>query len=60
MNFKANEHENEYDYLFAMENLIARKEEKKVTNKEWDSVWMMVETKKRDRKLSIARVKKGS
>ena len=47
MNFKANEHENEDDYLFAMEKLIARKEEKKVTNKEWDSVWMMVETKKR-------------
>ena len=30
-----------------MEKLIARKEEMKVTSKEWDSVWMMVETKKR-------------
>ena len=47
MNFKANDNENEDDYLFAMEKLIARKEEKKVTNKEWDSIWMMVETKKR-------------
>ena len=27
--------------------LIARKEEKKVTSKERDSIWMMVETKKR-------------
>ena len=30
-----------------MEKMIARKEEKKVTSKEWDSIWMMVETKKR-------------
>ena len=34
MNFKANEHENEDDYLFAMEKLIPGIEEKKVTNKE--------------------------
>ena len=27
--------------------MIARKEEKKVSRKEWDSIWMMVETKKR-------------
>ena len=47
MNFKANEHENEDDYLFAMEKLIVRKEEKKVTNKALDSVRMMVETKNR-------------
>ena len=47
MNFKANEHEDEDDYLFAMETLIARKEEKKLTNKEWNSIWMMVETEKR-------------
>ena len=45
--FDANEHENEDEYLFAMERLIARKEEMKVTHKEWDAVWMMVETKKR-------------
>ena len=45
--FDANEHENEDEYLFAMEKLIARKEEMKMTSKEWDSVWMMVETKKK-------------
>ena len=32
--FDANEHENEDEYLFAMERLIARKEEMKVTHKE--------------------------
>ena len=47
MNFKANEYEDEDEYLFAMEKLIARKEEKKVKDKEWNSIWMMVETKKR-------------
>ena len=47
MKFNANEHESEDDYLFTMEKLIARKEEKRVTSKEWDSIWMMVETKKR-------------
>ena len=47
MKFNANEHESEDDYLFAIEKLIARKEEKRVTSKEWDSIWMMVETKKR-------------
>ena len=45
--FDANEHDNEDEYLFAMEKLIARKEELKVTHKEWDSVWMMVQTRKR-------------
>ena len=47
MNFKANEYEDEDEYLFAMEKFIARKEEKKVKDKEWNSIWMMVETKKR-------------
>ena len=36
--FDANEHENGDEYLFAIEKLIARKEEKKVTMKEWDSI----------------------
>ena len=36
--FNANEHESENDYLFAIEKLIARKKEKKVISKEWDSV----------------------
>ena len=30
-----------------MEKLIARKEELKVIRKEWDSIWIMVQTKKR-------------
>ena len=47
MNFKANEYEDEDEYLLAMERLIARKEEKKVKDKEWNSIWMMIETKKR-------------
>ena len=34
MNFKANEYEDEDSYLFVIEKLIARKEEKKVKNKE--------------------------
>ena len=48
MNFKANEYEDEDEHLLAMERLIARKEEKKVKDKEWNSIWMMVETKKRN------------
>ena len=47
MNFKANEYEDEDEYQLAIERLIARKEEKKVKDKEWNSIWMMVETKKR-------------
>ena len=47
MNFKANEYEDEDEYLLAMERLYARKEEKKVKDKEWFSTWMKIETKKR-------------
>ena len=47
MNFKANEYEDEDEYLLAMERLYARKEEKKVKDKEWFSTWMMIESKKR-------------
>ena len=36
--FDANENENEDEYLFAMEKLIARKEELRVTHKEWESI----------------------
>ena len=39
--FNFNEHESEEDYLFTMEKMIARKEEKKVTMREWDAIWMM-------------------
>ena len=47
MQFKANDYEKEYEYLFAIERLFERKEEKKIEDKEWFSVWMMIETKKR-------------
>ena len=45
--FNFNEHESEEEYLFAMEKMIARKEEKQVTMKEWDTIWMMTGTKQR-------------
>ena len=47
MNFKTNEYEDEDEYLLAMERLYARKEENKVKDKEWFSLWMMIETRKR-------------
>merc|ERR1712240_498903 len=45
--FNFNEHESEEEYLFAMEKMIARKEEKKVTMREWDAIWMMIGARKR-------------
>merc|ERR1712082_288796 len=45
--FNFNEHESEEDYLLAMEKMIARKEEKKVTMREWDAIWMMIGARKR-------------
>ena len=36
--FNFNEHESEEEYLFAMEKMIARKEEKQVTMREWDAI----------------------
>ena len=45
--FNFNEHENEEEYLFAQEKLIARQDEKKITMKEWNAVWMMYGTKQR-------------
>ena len=45
--FNFNEHESEEEYLFAMEKIIARKEEKKVTMREWDAIWMMIGARKR-------------
>ena len=47
MEFKPNEYEKSEEYWFAMEKMFTRMEEKKVERKEWFSVWMMVETKKR-------------
>ena len=45
--FNSNEHESEEEYLFAMEKMIARKEEKQVTMREWDAIWMMIGARKR-------------
>ena len=45
--FNFNEHESEEDYLFAMKKIIARKEEKKVTMREWNAIWIMIGARKR-------------
>ena len=45
--FNLNEYESEEDYLFAMEYMIVRKEEKQVTMREWDAIWMMIGARKR-------------
>ena len=46
--FDINEYESEEDYLFAMEKIIARKEENQVTMREWDAIWMMIGAKKKE------------
>ncbi len=38
--FNFNEHETEEEYLFAQEKMIVRQEEKQVTLKEWNTIWM--------------------
>merc|ERR1712240_268355 len=45
--FNFNEYENEEEYLFAQEKLISRQDEKKITMREWNAVWMMYGTKQR-------------
>ena len=45
--FNFNEHESEEEYLFAQEKMIARQEEKQVTLKEWNTVWMMYGARQR-------------
>ena len=45
--FNFNEHESEEEYLFAQEKMIARQEEKQVSLKEWNTVWMMYGAKQR-------------
>merc|ERR1711962_1700962 len=39
--FNFNEHESEEEYLFAQEKLIARQDEKRISLKEWNTIWMM-------------------
>merc|ERR1711895_86780 len=45
--FNFNKHESEEEYLFAQEKMIARQEEKQVSLKEWNAVWMMYGAKQR-------------
>ena len=45
--FNFNEHESEEEYLFAQEKMITRQEEKQVTLKEWNTIWMMYGAKQR-------------
>ena len=47
MEFKPNDYEKEDKYLYAMERLYERKKEKKIEYREWFSVWMMIETRKK-------------
>ena len=41
LKFDFNEYESEEEYLLAQEKLIARQEEKDITMKEWNTVWLM-------------------
>ena len=45
--FNFNEQESEEEYLFAQERMIARQEEKQLTLKEWNAVWMMYGARQR-------------
>merc|ERR1711962_1879139 len=45
--FNFNEHESEEEYLFAQEKLIARQDEKRISLKEWNTIWMMYGAKQR-------------
>ena len=39
--FNFNEYESEEEYLLAQEKLIARQDEKEITLKEWNAIWLM-------------------
>merc|ERR1712115_675425 len=45
--FHFNEYESEEEYLLAQERLIARQDEKEVTLKEWNAIWLMYGAKQR-------------
>merc|ERR1712237_221465 len=45
--FNFNEHENDEEYVFAQEKLIARQEEKQISLKEWNTIWLMYGAKQR-------------
>ena len=47
MNFRANDYEEEDDFLLEIEKLHNKKSRYGVNDKEWFSVWMMIETRKR-------------
>merc|ERR1711895_185646 len=62
--FNFNEHKSEEEYLFAQEKMITRQEEKQVTLKEWNTIWMMYGAKQRkgieNYQLLELRIKKSS
>ena len=41
LKFNFNKYESEEEYLLAQEKLIARQDEKEVTLKEWNTIWLM-------------------
>ena len=43
MQFKPDDYEKAEDYWFKMERMFSRMEEKKIDNREWFSVWMMMQ-----------------
>ena len=45
--FNFNEKESDEEYLFAQERMIARQEEKQLTLREWNAVWMMYGARQR-------------
>merc|ERR1712002_1281304 len=47
INFRANEHEDDEEFLLAMEKLKTKKDRLRISDTEWFSLFMMVQTKKR-------------
>merc|ERR1712112_399306 len=47
ISFNFNEYESEEQYILAQEKLIARQEEKNITLKEWNTIWLMYGAKQR-------------
>ena len=47
LEFKEDQFEEEDELLLAMEEIYKRREELKVTEKEWSSVWMLGRVRKR-------------
>ena len=45
--FRDDDYEDEGDFLHAMEELQRRKEDMKITDREWNTVWMLKKAQKR-------------